>query len=247
MKTRFFLVLLLLVPPFLVAGALMVQAPAKEPCRPTSIKEEVVDPYVQINTPKKHTGSGVVIRLKGELLVLTCAHMTDDAIGKEDTEGIQVVRPLTVLKVKGPKTLYKSEADIVQKGSVRGVDLALLRPRIKEGLRPALWDSSISLELGEECWYVGTPSGVHARLEKSLLSDIEFQIPDIKGTHVGVNGCGYFGSSGGPVFVLRNYHYYLCGIVSRAGPDIWENPKCILYAVDHMTIKKFLGRYQESK
>lgn len=208
---------------------------------PGSIQSEIVDTYVQVNTPDGATGAGVVVDFAGEKLILTCAHVVEDApriAGK-----VATLRPLTVKKIKNGETLYAAKADIVQVGnSNTGVDLALIRPRSNPP-RAAKWCPQSPARLGEDCWYIGTPGGVHARLERSIISQVAEKCPLSDGTFVAVNGCGYYGSSGGPVFVLRDGHYYLTGIVSRGGPDMQRNPKCIVYAVDHPTIKAFLETY----
>lgn len=211
-------------------------------CRPASIEKGVVNPYVQV-TCDMGFGSGVALDLKGELLVLTCAHMVEG--NKYKADGVTFYAPLTLKKYHNKEEIFSSLADVVQVGdSDNGIDLALLHPR-NSGLSPARWDSKLKLELGEDCWYVGTPGGVHARLEKSILSHLDRELPTLQGTYLGVNGCANHGSSGGPVYVRRGKHYYLCGVVARGGEDYNSNPKCIGYAVDHATIKRFLGHYEQ--
>lgn len=211
-------------------------------CVEAGIKGEVVSPYVQVNCDVGE-GAGVALDLRGEILVLTCAHMVED--NKYTEDGITFYSPLTLKKHHNKEEIFSSLADVVQVGdSDNGVDLALLHPR-SFGLSPARWDPKLKLELGEDCWYIGTPGGVHARLEKSILSHLDREFPCLKGTYLGVNGCANHGSSGGPVFVKRDQHYYLCGVIARGGEDYNNNPKCIGYAVDHTTIKKFLEHYEQ--
>lgn len=228
----------------LLEMALFVALPADS--SGPAIGREVVAPYVQIDTPDGHIGSGVFLKVGGERLVLTCAHVVEGVAVR--TGRIVKYRPLTVRKGLNGKDSYSSQADVVQVGdSDTGVDLALIRPR-NVGWYPAIpqparWDVAVTPEIGEDCWYTGTPGGIHARLERSIISQVGVKAPPVEGTFYGVNGCVYFGSSGGPVFVKRDSHYYLCGIVSRGGADFRSNPKCIGYCVDLPTIRAFLEAY----
>lgn len=235
------LILNLLLIPLLFLGIPVAKAlPAGDTGR-GSLKAEVVDTYVQV-TEEGGTGSGVYLELNGEALVLTCAHMVEK--NRVVRDGITTYRPLKLKKEKNGTVEYESLADVVQAGdSDEGVDLALLHPRKTGRVKPARWYAGLKLELGEDCWYIGTPAGIHARLERSILSQLDMVLGKHGGTFLGTNGCAWFGSSGGPVFVQREGHYYLCGIISRGGQDCGENPKCIGYAVDHATIRKFLDHY----
>lgn len=215
-------------------------------CEKGSIQKEIVDTYVEVEAPGKVTGAGVLLDLNGEYLVLTCAHMVEDMAGEDDK--IMTYRPLTVRK-KSEDTdkQYESPADVVQVGnSDNGVDLALIRPRkhlCPKYPAPALWKCKLDLEVGEDVWYIGTPAHIHARLEKSIISLGIRSLPGLDGKFFGINGCVWYGNSGGPVFVLREGHYYLAGIVARADEDMGVNPKATGYAVDHATIRKFLDHY----
>lgn len=208
-----------------------------------AFKQEVVYPYVEVSSPQG-IGSGVCIKVGDETLILTCAHISELA-RQTDEEGMTIQRPLKISRKVSPKV--EGEADVVFEGAWNGgIDLALLKPRSLKGLTPCKWDGGLSLELGESIWHIGTPRGVHARLEKSLIQTINDVLPESKGAFFGLGGCAWHGSSGGPVFVSREAQgrteYFLAGIISRGDSGI----KGICYAVDHKTIKAFLEKYKNN-
>ena len=217
-----------------------------------SIKTDVADPYVEIRTPHG-LGAGTVIEVDGELLVLTAAHVAEGC--RFEREGSVFSRPARLVNKKAKIAV---DADVVlcgRRGDI-GPDLALLKPRDTAGLAPASLTVKFEYDLGEDCWYIGSPAGAHARLEKSIISGIDAD--DIEGFAVGsyitTNGSGWYGSSGGGLFVKRSSEceccgeseYVLAGVVV-AGDMNRGNPVSWKYAVDHQTIQKFLDLYRESK
>lgn len=175
---------------------------------------QVISPYVEINSDAG-TGSGVVVKYKGEIHVLTARHVVDD--------------------YKEARLYKRTDCDNMEQAWVADVvkvstksDLALLKPRVPDGLVPAKVDYNVKLSRGEDCWYVGTHSGLHAMLEKSIINRPVYEIDDEFERHkyTLVNGNGWYGNSGGPLYVKRGADYYVVGIVVRLAELNYRTPIC---------------------
>lgn len=224
------------------------------------IKDQIILPYVEIRSDKG-TGSGTVIKVGDETLVLTAGHVVSDNVGSLSKSVWNVIgkvivaddppRPVKLYKDFGGKESL-TEADIVfysppeEEG---GHDLALLKPRNCTGLTPArVAQAGILKDMeGEDCWYIGTPMGLHQSLEKSIISIVGRKWD--KNLYTVVNGCGTFGNSGGGLFI-RTWNadsaekYLLCGVVCRTANT---SPKHPLMCQTPETIQEFLTHYKGSK
>src|SRR5262245_42318663 len=154
----------------------------------------VLDPYVEVRLHDRGgdylgCGSGVVIELDGKVLVLTAAHVA---------EGGFLPPTLTLHKEGeecGVETTWQCDVESVSKTS----DLALLKPRETTGLKAARYDGDTFVRRGETCWYCGTPRGLHASLEKSIVNRPCAVVDDRH--YLLVNGNGWYGNSGCGVYV----------------------------------------------
>ncbi len=186
-----------------------------------TFESQVVSPYVEVRA-KDWFGSGVVIDVRGEQLILTAAHVVEGQ------------KKVTLYKRHEDEEMSTQwTADVVR--ICESADLALLRPRTPLGLTSAKIDHTARAVRGEDCWYVGSHSGVHASLEKSIINRPVICIEDKKYTLV--NGNGWYGNSGGPLFVKRGGDYVLVGVIVRLAV---VNPRAPLCAEPIVSISKFL-------
>lgn len=203
------------------------------------VPEGVVAPYVQIGG-----GSGTVIQLDGKPYVLTAFHVVEDMMW--DVSVYYDVFGTKHEVKKRAEVPFKDARGCPYKGKVvfhtpveedGGHDLALLEvlgdPR---GLHAAALDLDAEMTPGRAVWYIGTPAGVAASLERSIVSRTDYEGWTM------VNGNGWYGNSGGGLFVKRHGAFYLCGVVVRmTGTD---NPKAAVLAQKPSTIKEFLSQYR---
>lgn len=217
--------------------------PPQKATAPTSIShlpEEVLAPYVEVGSPGGGgTGAGTVIEVEGEKLVLTAGHVVDGYKVKGEDE-----RPATIRKQAEGLT-SSQPADVIYFSPVeekRGNDLALLRPRNAKGLKPARLLLTPELQVGEPTWYVGTPMGEHSRLERSIVALLHYQA--LKRDWIATNGCGYFGNSGGGLYVERGGHYRLAGVITRISGNY---PKAMVMSKTPQDIARFLAAYRQSQ
>src|SRR5581483_8694583 len=167
-----------------------------------AVKDEVVAPAVRLEVPGEGYGSGVLIRHRGELLVLTAAHVAELAVeGKE----APFIINLTFMdgRVMGGEVIRFSPD--WRKGEP---DLALVRPcGLTDGLQPAaLVNGDPRFELGEEVFYCGFGGGFGPSLEKSIVNRVFARF-------IAVNGHGWFGHSGSGVFVKRRGKWVVAGVL----------------------------------
>lgn len=225
-----------------------------------TIRTDIVDPYVEVRTDKG-TGAGTYIKVGDEILVLTADHVAEGCLeAGEDEEEARTTPARLIRYSKSGKADRITLADVVYRGrkeNKKGPDLALLRPRdVTAAPRYAVIPAKIEVELGEDCWYIGTPAGVHARLERSIISGLDAD-PWHRfcgGTTIRTNGCGWYGNSGGGLYVQREVDgvkvYRLVGVTVAGDPpqgDLRANPKSQLAALDHEAITKFLAGYKKTK
>lgn len=170
----------------------------------SDIDRQVIDPYVQVSAPTG-TGAGVVIEHRGQLRILTAAHVARCVKRDDGTYGT-----LTLSKESDDGGYTERwKADVLRVSTA--ADLAILKPRSTKHLKPAKLRFDVIPERGEDCWYVGTAHGIHAGLERSMVNK---PTCDIDGhCFLIVNGNVWYGNSGGPVFVKRGADYTLVGIV----------------------------------
>lgn len=219
-----------------------------------ALEKEVLAPYVQVTASWSGTGAGTVIEVDGEKLILTAGHVVEgyasEPAPQTDEKGNKVVpeektiRKITIRK-ETAETASELEAAVLWYSPPEeqgGNDLALLRPYKADTLRAApLLDRGI-LHLGESTWYIGTPAGLHARLERSIVAVRGFRLYGRNWTIT--NGCGYYGSSGGGLYVLRDGRYVLAGVVTRM---FTNNPKGALLVKTPADIRGFLESYKKHK
>lgn len=200
-----------------------------------SIKQDVVDSYVEVDVDQG-LGSGTSVKVGDEVLVLTAGHVV------QDSQHVKIKRDF------GPLDSLESEAEVVAYSAPEengGHDLALLKPKNLNGLRPAQIDTKTTLDVGEPVWFCGTPSGVHGLLDTGIISRLDFPVEDsarnIKTSWIVVSSAGgWFGNSGGGLFVEREGRHVLVGVVVRLVGDR-ERPH--VGCQNQKTIEDFLGAY----
>ncbi len=202
------------------------------------IDKEIVSPYVQIFY-QEWTGAGVVIDVKGEKLVLTAKHVVDG----EETE----CQLFKVDDLENTKTLWR--ADVVYKSDK--YDLALVKPRNTSGLVAANYLGNVALERGQDVWYIGSPKGEHAFLERTIVNRPFYELAgynsDFEGKeykHLILNGNAWYGNSGGPVFAKVDGKYVVVGIVTRL---VWVDPRTPIACETQNSITAVLESYLASK
>ncbi|MGE3809481.1 MAG: serine protease [Gemmataceae bacterium] len=223
------------------------------PTRAGSVEQDICQPYVQVNVGNSF-GSGTVLNVGGQVLVLTAAHVVEDAVRETrshwlDERGVvherveRKYQPVTLVK-KSSRGRREWQAEIVRYSPPEeqgGHDLALLRPMEKSGLVPAHFNASTRLEVGMDCWYIGTPRGLHASLEKTILNKLDHEEEQLPGQrYYVVNGHGTYGNSGGGVFVKVGAEYRLVGVVCRIAGWPEAGPKHCLACQRLETVAEFL-------
>jgi S1-C subfamily serine protease len=208
-----------------------------------SVASDVSDPYWEVRVREGEAyGSGAVIDLDGEILILTCAHVVKYVDNSGDEPRAAVADKLYLLKKTGDRADRRTGKVVWVGDAEKGPDLALVRPDDPRGLVPAKRLEKVELELGEDCYYIGTGGGLHARLERSIIAGVD--VP-LGGQHfTRANGNGYFGNSGGPLFVRRGGDWVLAGVVEGL---YTSDPRAPLVAETPQTIQKVLDAYRASK
>lgn len=195
------------------------------------VDTQMIAPYVEVRTDSG-TGSGVLIDLNGSQVVLTAKHVVDNA--KEFT---------LVKKTDCDCCETKWRADVLAIDP--GNDIALLKPRLPTGLPSAKLIGGVVLERGEDCWYVGTHSRIHASFEKAIINRPCYEGESAYGglhKFTLFNGNGWYGNSGGPLFVKRDDDYVVVGVVVQLAA---LNPRTPLCAERLEAIMEFLGKQQK--
>lgn len=180
-----------------------------EVCGPRlSVAERISDSFVALHTMDgKCRGSGFLIAPDGEQLVMTACHVAETFKDKE-TGKYDAVRLLKA-DDNGETSWY---GDVVYSDE-NGPDVALVRPRMRVPHLAADLELTDKLRLGEPAYYCGTPAGYHGLFEQSIVS--QPHVYRDKCDFFMVNGCGYFGSSGSGVYVLRGGKPVAVGVVVR--------------------------------
>lgn len=216
-----------------------------------SVACDVVEPSVTIFTPVA-AGTGTLIEYKGELLILTAAHVAEDLytprvdlfINEKGEPVVQVNQePLTadIITSDGRSMKARPVWYSPKWSEAGGVDLALLRPLgSTRGIRPALvlTEKDAAPELGEDLYYCGFGGGIFENLEKSIVNKVAED-------HIRTNGIGFYGHSGSGVYLKREGRWKLAGVLVRFAMDPranWRSPmEC------ESRVVKFLDSYIESK
>lgn len=235
----------------------LTPSPVHEAAPVDLIEAEVVSPYVEVQCRWSGRGAGTVIKVGDEVLVLTAAHVVEgfdrlegeesyiDAKGDKHAKRIKNIRVPDIIKKLGDREDRRA-AEVVWYSAPEeegGDDLALLKPTDDEGLKTARLLLTNDLKTGEDVWYIGTPAGEHGRLEKSIVSIRNRKVLGKPWTST--NGCGYFGNSGGGLYVARDGHYALAGVVCRMVQS--GNPKTAILAKTPGEVKAFLDSYTRHK
>jgi len=159
------------------------------------IVPQVVGPTVLISSVDS-SASGVVLKVKGLVRILTAKHVADnvkDRTAVYSRAGRVETRRMAVVVVKAPEA-----------------DLALLTPEDDKWLVPAFQSSVDPVpQPGEEAWYCGYGSLVPFNLVKTIVNQMAMH------GELVVNGEGWKGHSGSGVFVKRAGKWVLAGIVVR--------------------------------
>lgn len=230
---RIGLALALLSFPWSLAGNLTgPQCGPAECCAPAdqTVEQGVCDPYVQITIPGKCIGSGTVIRVGDETLILTCAHVAICMV--DETDGAAVLGQ--AILTQGKKS-WKADLAVVRFDR----DLALLRPKSADGFSGvAHYTGKEKLTRGEDVWYCGTPRGFHSSLERSIVNQV---CPD---GMVAVNGNGWYGNSGCGVYVKRGGRFVLVGVMVRL---VWVDPRSPILCEPQEEINRLLNLYRSNE
>lgn len=203
---------------------------------PTPLQRYVIDPYVEVRSDHG-IGSATVIRWKGETLILTAAHVVSHE-GEPEKAGI-VLR-----QESGGKTVER-EAEVVHFSAPEeygGHDLALLKPADASGLVAAKLGLKLKLTPGQDCWIIGTGGGIHRNLARTIINRTDFRA--VKGNIFTLANDGWFGHSGGGLYVRDGEGYALAGVIVRIA---WNGPRAPTLAQSQKTIAEFLGEYKPAK
>lgn len=203
---------------------------------PTPLEVAVIRPYVEVRT--EHViGAGTVIKIKGDTLILTAAHVVSN-------EGEQLKSGIVLRQESGGKTVER-EAEIVHFSAPEeygGHDLALLKPVDVIGLTAAKLGLKLQLTPGQDCWFCGTGGGLHRNLVKTIINRTDYRA--VKGNVFTVVNSGYSGHSGSAVFVRDGDGYSVVGVIVRL---CWNGPKSPTLAQSPKTVADFLKSYQGTK
>ncbi len=219
-----------------VAPATLTLQPAACQCGVPDLLTDIVTPYVEVHVygedgRSRGCGSGVVLEIDGTILVLTNAHVAGMCGGSNTAKLVKHSEE------PGIETAWALDVEFVSQCA----DLAFLKPRISCGLHPAkLGDTK--LVRGETCWYCGTPMGFHASIEKTIINRPTVERDGHR--YTAVNGNGWYGNSGGGMYVERDGKYVLVGIVTRL---VWIDARTPLLCEDQKSIAEFLKEYKEQK
>ncbi len=183
------------------------------------VERDIVSPYVDI----EHIGAGTCLYVGNELLILTAAHVPTGKKVWTVTRGEE-----------------KTICDVVYSSPT--YDLALLRPRTLDGLVAAKVATAAPVR-GEDCYIIGTASGVHAHLIKTIVVHPAY----VANGHpwLTTNGEVWYGSSGGGVYAKRRETWYLTGVVSWGNPH--DGPRCITYHENIQSIRAMMDAYLKVK
>jgi hypothetical protein len=200
-----------------------------------SIDREMLAPYVEVYT-KEGIGAGTCLQVDGHVMILTAAHVVEPAHKNKDLE--------IFASQDDGATITNRRCEIVAYSAVEpdGNDLALLKPKCETGLIPAIFGPCAHLDPGEDCWIVGSPHGLHRCLEKTIINRTDYE-------HLGhtwtVCNAGWYGDSGGGLYVDQCGHYVLVGVICRLVAT--DDPRSPVMAQTQDVVNKFLTEYGARK
>jgi hypothetical protein len=187
----------------------------------------IIDSYVQIIDGKRGLGSGVVIKVNGTNKILTCYHVIDNCPS------------LFVCKLSKDNLLKGQKAKL--EFFIEDIDLAILELDYPRSLKPVnLYIGEPSI--GETCYTIGTPAGIYGCLDRSIISRKDYKTDGISRLFYLVPSFGWYGSSGGGLYVYQDNEYRLCGIICMMFKTVPQGP---LLVESNITINSFLKRYKE--
>lgn len=171
------------------------------------------------------TGCGTEGVYKGRVFVLTARHVAHEAH--------------SLVLVHGSDD-YTVKRDAVCVHQDESNDLALLwvsTPRDKRELPDLLTAGPC---VGDKCWYVSSGSGVFNWLECGTVAKLHHKSGFIEKADVTlVTGMGWYGSSGGGVWVNDGNDYRLIGVVSHGAAN---SPRTPIGCPSGWEIMKFLKK-----
>jgi hypothetical protein len=219
-----------------------------------SLRKEVVDNAVILHVPGA-AGSGTLIDVNGERLVLTAAHVVDSCYTTEtfsylDGEGKEHVK--TRVKVAGLEAVFRDGTRLKgkpvwsnQMWRVDGLDLALVKLDGDLSKRSVAATDFLSdrFEEGEDAAYCGYGAGVEFSLEKTIVNRFTDR-------YLTVNGIATWGHSGSGVYVKRmgaggEWRWTLVGVVVQYAADPRRYPKAPCECEGPKSVRDFLKDYAE--
>lgn len=198
-----------------------------------TVQTDVCDPYVTVLTSDgKVNGAGTVVTVGSDTLILTAAHVvTSQAV--PTPAGLVFPYPI---KVRSRGRQYGCSVAVYSEDR----DLVLLRPADPSGLTPARVAPSYTPARGEDVWYIGAGRLLEDSLERTILNR-----PDVQRggrTYLAFNGNGWYGSSGGGVFVQQGSGYVLVSVVQEIWH--WEFKAGPMMGPTFPEIRDFLNTYR---
>jgi hypothetical protein len=214
-----------------------------------SLRKEVVDNAVILHVPGA-AGSGTLIDVNGERLVLTAAHVVDSCYQEETVtylgpDGKEFAR--TRATVKEVEAVFRDGTRLKGKPVWSnkdwrggGLDLALVRLDGDLGKRSvaATAFGEDRFDEGEDAAYCGYGAGVEFSLEKTIVNQY-------RDRYLTVNGIGTWGHSGSGVYVVRNGKWVLVGVVVQYAADPRKYPKSPCECEGPKSVRDFLADYRD--
>lgn len=207
-----------------------------------SVADQVVSPSVVVLADNS-MGTGTAITFKGNVYVLTAAHVVADNMNPTLTFRVDGTGKTTVTIDKTPKPVTLAsknktgKAVTNQSGKIIWYDahndLALILPNNPDSLTPAQPPDCYEPELGEDVYYCGSGGGLHWSLVKSIVNQYD-------DTYLTVNGAGWYGHSGSGVYMKRGGNWQLHGVLVAFAQWPKNNIRSPMVCVPLPTVYKFL-------
>lgn len=192
-----------------------------------SFAADCIDPFVSVEVPDG-LGSGVVVNSDmHRSFVLTAGHVVLKRYGAKKRQPIipgwfAAEYPANSIKVIRQEKGVRHEYTVARVRWVeKELDLAVLE--LTTANLPAVKGVADHVAVGERCWYVGNPGGLRQLSEAAIISAVDFPVQDGMPRTV-TGGFGWYGNSGGPMFVKRGGQYHLAGICLSGWPDMPKSP-----------------------
>ena len=181
-----------------------------------NVGAQVCNSYVAIEQEGEIIGAGTVIRLGSETFVLTAYHVVSPGYAVATGNAGRAPIPVDTVpyRVMRDSKHYDSyPVWFTPTGEYGGDDFALLALPTGSRLPAATLAFDVTPRDGETVWYVGSPAGFPRYLERSILSRTDYPAFDSRWLVFG--GGGWYGNSGGGLYVERSGRPVLAGVVSR--------------------------------